>query len=76
MNCRLISGTGVIRCRSISSGPDSHSQEIRNNYLRLIHMARKYIFIQTPYFIPDDDIRDALIIAAKSGIDVRDDDPV
>ena len=55
----------------ISSGPDSHSQEIRNNYLRLIHMARKNIFIQTPYFIPDDAIRDALIIAAKSGIDVR-----
>ena len=55
----------------ISSGPDSHSQEIRNNYLRLIHMARKNIYIQTPYFIPDDDIRDALEIAAKSGIDVR-----
>ena len=55
----------------ISSGPDSGSQEIRNNYLRLIHMARKNIYIQTPYFIPDDDIRDALEIAAKSGIDVR-----
>lgn len=55
----------------ISSGPDSHSQEIRNNYLRLIHMARENIYIQTPYFIPDDDIRDALEIAAKSGIDVR-----
>lgn len=55
----------------ISSGPDSKSQDIRNNYLRLIHMARKSIFIQTPYFIPDDDIRNALIIAAKSGIDVR-----
>ena len=55
----------------ISSGPDSSSQEIRDNYLRLIHMARKNIYIQTPYFIPDDDIRDALLIAAKSGIDVR-----
>lgn len=55
----------------ISSGPDSSSQEIRDNYLRLIHMARKNIYLQTPYFIPDDDIRDALIIAAKSGIDVR-----
>ena len=55
----------------ISSGPDSSSQEIRDNYLRLIHMARKNIYIQTPYFIPDDDIRDALEIAAKSGIDVR-----
>ena len=55
----------------ISSGPDSSSQEIRDNYLRLIHRARKNIYIQTPYFIPDDDIRDALLIAAKSGIDVR-----
>ena len=34
-------------------------------------MARKSIYIQTPYFIPDDDIADALVIAAKSGIDVR-----
>ena len=55
----------------ISSGPDSSSKEIRDNYLRLIHMAQRSIYIQTPYFIPDDDIRDALIIAAKSGIDVR-----
>ena len=34
-------------------------------------MAKKNIYIQTPYFVPDDDIRNALLIAAKSGIDVR-----
>lgn len=55
----------------ISSGPDSGSPVIRDNYLRMIHMARKSIYIQTPYFIPDAEIRDALVIAAKSGIDVR-----
>lgn len=55
----------------VSSGPDSGSPVIRDNYLRLIHMAKKSIYIQTPYFIPDDNIRDALLIAAKSGIDVR-----
>ncbi len=55
----------------VSSGPDSGSPVIRDNYLRMIHMARKSIYIQTPYFIPDDDIKDALVIAAKSGIDVR-----
>lgn len=55
----------------VSSGPDSGSQVIRDNYLRMIHMARKSVYIQTPYFIPDDDIRNALMIAAKSGIDVR-----
>ncbi len=55
----------------ITSGPDSKYPKIRDNYLRLIHMARRRIYVQTPYFIPDDDIKDALVIAAKSGIDVR-----
>lgn len=55
----------------ITSGPDSKYPKIRDNYLRLIHMARKNIYIQTPYFIPDEDIKSALVIAAKSGIDVR-----
>lgn len=55
----------------ITSGPDSKEPAIRNNYLRLIHMAKKSICIQTPYFIPDDNIKDALKIAAKSGIEVR-----
>lgn len=55
----------------ISSGPDSKSAEIKNNYLRLINKAQHHIYIQTPYFIPDDSIKDALYMAAKSGIDVR-----
>ena len=55
----------------ITSGPDSKYPKIRDNYLRMIHMARKRIYIQTPYFIPDDNIKDALVIAAKSGVDVR-----
>jgi cardiolipin synthase len=37
----------------------------------MINSATETIYIQTPYFIPDDSIRDALRIAALSGIDVR-----
>lgn len=55
----------------VSSGPDSNSKGVRNNYLRLISMAKHHIYLQTPYFIPDDSIWDALRIAARSGIDVR-----
>ncbi len=55
----------------ISSGPDSKSKGVRNNYLRLISMAKDHIYLQTPYFIPDDSIWDALRIAARSGVDVR-----
>lgn len=55
----------------ISSGPDSHTKTIHDNYLRLIHSAKDHVYIQTPYFIPDESILDALMIAARSGVDVR-----
>ena len=55
----------------ISSGPDSKYQNIKNNYLRLISKAKKNIYIQSPYFIPDEAVMDALKVAAMSGIDVK-----
>lgn len=55
----------------ISSGPDTTTQQIRDNYIRLIHKAKKSIYIQTPYFIPDESVFDALMIAVRSGIEVN-----
>lgn len=55
----------------ITSGPDNTAEQIRDNYLRLISKAEKSIYIQTPYFIPDEAIFDALKIAARSGIEVN-----
>ena len=55
----------------ISSGPDKTTQQIHDNYLRLINKAQKSIYIQTPYFIPDEAILNALMIAVKSGIEVN-----
>lgn len=55
----------------VSSGPDSRHCCIRDNYLRLINKAKKSIYIQTPYFIPDESILSALMIAVHSGIDVH-----
>lgn len=55
----------------ISSGPDSQTKTIHDNYLHLIHSARDHVYIQTPYFIPDSSILDALKIASRSGVDVR-----
>lgn len=40
-------------------------------YLDVIHRAKKYLYITTPYLILDDYIRDALCAAAKRGVDVR-----
>lgn len=55
----------------ITSGPDSRLQNIRNNYIRMIHKAKDHIYIQTPYFIPDESTLDSIRIAAMSGVDVR-----
>ncbi|MBR5248670.1 MAG: cardiolipin synthase [Lachnospiraceae bacterium] len=55
----------------ISSGPDNSLEQIRDNYMRLIHKAQKSIYIQTPYFIPDESVLEALLMAARSGIEVN-----
>lgn len=55
----------------VSSGPDSDWEAIKNGYIKLINMAKKYVYIQTPYFIPDDAFINAVRIACLSGIDVR-----
>lgn len=55
----------------VASGPDSRVRQIRDNYLQLFHKARHHIYIQTPYFVPDDAVLSALEIAARSGVEVR-----
>lgn len=42
-----------------------------NVYLNLITKAKKYIYINTPYLIVDNEVVTALSIAAKSGVDIR-----
>lgn len=37
----------------------------------MITKAKKYIYIQTPYFIPDDIIFEALKIASLSGVNIK-----
>jgi cardiolipin synthase len=55
----------------VSSGPDTAQHNILYAYVKMISEADKSVFIQSPYFVPDDSIFEALRIAALSGIDVR-----
>lgn len=55
----------------ISSGPDNLEEYIRNSYIKIINNARKNIYIQTPYLVPDEPMIIALKLAASSGVDVR-----
>ncbi len=60
-----------VEVQIISSGPDASNRQIRNNYLHLFQEAKDHIYIQTPYFVPDDAVLSALKMAAESGVDVR-----
>lgn len=55
----------------VASGPDSQNFAIRRGYEGIIASARKYVYIQSPYLIPEPSILEALIVSAKSGVDVR-----
>ena len=67
----LIEMHGTSKVQIASSGPDSPKKAIYSGYLSLIGQAKKSVYIHTPYFIPDEPIYTALILAAKSGVDVR-----
>lgn len=59
-------------CHVISDGPANNPRNpIENIYKQMIQYADKFIYITTPYLILEDDMKEALITAVKSGIDVR-----
>lgn len=63
--------TPKVGMQIVSSGPDSKYPSIRNAYMSMINSAKKSIYIQTPYFIPDEGVLTALKLACLSDLDVR-----
>ena len=63
--------TGALGMQIVSSGPDQDQEQIKNGFIKMIHEAESFIYIQTPYFIPDDSFLTAIRIASLSGVDVR-----
>lgn len=55
----------------VASGPDSDWESIMQAYFAAIATAAQYVFISTPYFLPNQSILTALKTAALSGIDVK-----
>jgi cardiolipin synthase A/B len=54
-----------------SSGPDSDWESIMQAFFYAISTAKKYVYISTPYFIPNESILTALKTVALSGVDIR-----
>lgn len=57
-------------CQFIVGGVDTGKESVKMCYLSMIRSAKKRIRIQTPYFIPDASILDALKTAAAAGVQI------
>lgn len=59
-------------CQIISDGPANNPvNPIEDIYKQHINYANEFLYITTPYLIIEDDMRNTLQVAARSGIDVR-----
>lgn len=54
-----------------ASGPDTDWANIMESIFIAITTADYYVYITTPYFIPNDEIITALQVASRAGVDVR-----
>ena len=55
----------------VTSAPTNPYPEIMQGFVRVILAARRYVFIETPYFLPNEPVLFALKTAAMAGVDVR-----
>jgi cardiolipin synthase A/B len=62
---------GDVPVQILTSGPDSRWAAIRQLYANMITTAEDHVYLQSPYFILDTSIAEALRSAAMSGIDVK-----
>ncbi|MDD4646330.1 MAG: cardiolipin synthase [Bacteroidales bacterium] len=63
--------TGYKLVQIVASGPDSDWETIMQAYFAAIATATRYVYISTPYFLPNQSILTALKTAALSGVDVK-----
>ncbi|GAB2696208.1 cardiolipin synthase [Paenibacillus thermoaerophilus] len=66
-----LESTGTVGVQIVSSGPTHEMEQIKNAYIKMIFEAEQLICIQTPYFIPDESVLNALKIAMLSGVELR-----
>jgi cardiolipin synthase len=66
-----IASAGEVVAQGVKMSRGDSSSLAEMMYLVAIQSARKSIHIQNAYFVPDAQIRQALIDAAKRGVDVR-----
>ena len=60
-----------MKMQIVTSGPTSQWRTLMQAFIYCISNAKKYLYIQTPYFLPTEALNHSLQMAALGGIDVR-----
>lgn len=68
---KYIYDKGDIGIQIVTSGPDHNEEYIKHAYLKMINNAKKNIYLETPYFVPDNPMLEALKLSALSGVNVN-----
>ena len=55
----------------VTSSPISPWPDIMQGYVRILLQAQRYVFMETPYFLPTEPVLFAMRTAALAGVDVR-----
>lgn len=62
---------GDMGVQIVSCGPEAPKQEIKRGFMKIITTATKSVYIQSPYFVPDQSILESCKMAAQSGVKVN-----
>lgn len=55
----------------VTSSPTNVWEELEQGYIKILLSAKRYVYMETPYFLPTEPIFFAMRTAALSGVDVR-----
>ncbi len=55
----------------VTSNPTSPWPDIEQGYVRILLEAKRYVYLETPYFLPTEPILFAMRTAAIAGVDIR-----
>ena len=55
----------------VTGSPISPWPDIMQGYVRILLQARKYVYMETPYFLPTEPVLFAMRTAALAGVDIR-----
>lgn len=66
----IIQNKGKYNLQIIDDGPDYDTQRILSTYLKIINSSKKFLYIQTPYFIINNELLNSIINAFNRNVDI------